>query len=220
VSTTTVHAPKEAENQFNWPLCYDAENFLLGRIDAFLLEISFARILSERILIETGTLFLDWVDHLVLPSSDEAKLREAGFVEDPSGENRQNLKALWHPEAMLPRVLLAETNAAYPPAIAINNGVPQGLTSAIFTNDVREAEKFLSPAGSDCGITNVNTGTSGAEIGGAFGGEKETGGGRESGSDSWKSYMRRTTNTINYSTELPLAQGIQFGGPDEGSATA
>ena len=96
-------------------------------------------------------------------------------------------------------------------AIAINNGVPQGLTSAIFTNDVREAEKFLSPVGSDCGIANVNTGTSGAEIGGAFGGEKETGGGRESGSDSWKMYMRRQTNTINYSTELPLAQGIEFG---------
>jgi aldehyde dehydrogenase (NAD+) len=104
-------------------------------------------------------------------------------------------------------------------AIAINNGVPQGLTSAIFTNDVREAEKFLSPVGSDCGIANVNTGTSGAEIGGAFGGEKETGGGRESGSDSWKAYMRRQTNTINFSTELPLAQGITFG-DDAGSATA
>jgi aldehyde dehydrogenase (NAD+) len=104
-------------------------------------------------------------------------------------------------------------------AIAINNGVPQGLTSAIFTNDMREAEKFLSAVGSDCGIANVNTGTSGAEIGGAFGGEKETGGGRESGSDSWKMYMRRQTNTINFSSELPLAQGIQFGS-DEGSATA
>jgi len=105
-------------------------------------------------------------------------------------------------------------------ALAIHNNVPQGLTSAIFTNDVREAEKFLSVAGSDCGIANVNTGTSGAEIGGAFGGEKETGGGRESGSDSWKSYMRRQTNTINFSSELPLAQGIQFGSPDDGSATA
>ena len=104
-------------------------------------------------------------------------------------------------------------------AIAIQNGVPQGLTSSIFTNDMREAEKFMSAAGSDCGIANVNTGTSGAEIGGAFGGEKETGGGRESGSDSWKSYMRRQTNTINFSTELPLAQGIQFGA-GEGSATA
>jgi aldehyde dehydrogenase (NAD+) len=95
-------------------------------------------------------------------------------------------------------------------AIAIHNGVPQGLASAIFTSDVREAELFTSPAGSDCGIANVNVGTSGAEIGGAFGGEKETGGGRESGSDAWKNYMRRATNTINYSTDLPLAQGINF----------
>jgi len=95
-------------------------------------------------------------------------------------------------------------------AIEIHNRVPQGLSSAIFTADVREAELFLSPAGSDCGIANVNIGTSGAEIGGAFGGEKATGGGRESGSDSWKAYMRRATNTINYSNELPLAQGIRF----------
>jgi aldehyde dehydrogenase (NAD+) len=96
-------------------------------------------------------------------------------------------------------------------AIALNNDVPQGLSSAIFTNDLREAEQFLSARGSDCGIANVNVGTSGAEIGGAFGGEKNTGGGRESGSDAWKNYMRRQTNTINYSAELPLAQGIQFG---------
>lgn len=95
-------------------------------------------------------------------------------------------------------------------AIAIQNGVPQGLSSAIMTLNLREAELFLSNAGSDCGIANVNIGTSGAEIGGAFGGEKETGGGRESGSDAWKNYMRRQTNTINYSTALPLAQGIQF----------
>ncbi len=95
-------------------------------------------------------------------------------------------------------------------AIAMQNDVPQGLSSAIMTNNMREAEKFLSVAGSDCGIANVNIGTSGAEIGGAFGGEKETGGGRESGSDSWKAYMRRQTNTINYSTDLPLAQGIKF----------
>src|SRR5437870_6477648 len=105
-------------------------------------------------------------------------------------------------------------------AIAIQNGVPQGLTSSIFTNDVREAEKFVSAVGSDCGIANVNTGTSGAEIGGAFGGEKNSGGGRESGSDSWKSYMRRQTNTINFSSELPLAQRIQSGGDDAGRATA
>jgi aldehyde dehydrogenase (NAD+) len=95
-------------------------------------------------------------------------------------------------------------------AIARQNDVPQGLSSAIFTNDVREAELFTSATGSDCGIANVNVGTSGAEIGGAFGGEKETGGGRESGSDAWKAYMRRSTATINYSTEMPLAQGIKF----------
>ena len=95
-------------------------------------------------------------------------------------------------------------------AISIQNGVPQGLSSAIMTLNLREAEKFLSHSGSDCGIANVNIGTSGAEIGGAFGGEKETGGGRESGSDAWKAYMRRQTNTINYSSQLPLAQGIKF----------
>ncbi len=95
--------------------------------------------------------------------------------------------------------------------IRLQNDVPQGLSSAIFTTGLRAAERFLSTAGSDCGIANVNIGTSGAEIGGAFGGEKETGGGREAGSDSWKAYMRRQTNTINYSTELPLAQGIRFG---------
>ena len=95
-------------------------------------------------------------------------------------------------------------------AIRMNNEVPQGLSSCIFTTDVREAELFQSAVGSDCGIANVNIGTSGAEIGGAFGGEKETGGGRESGSDAWKGYMRRQTNTINYSRELPLAQGISF----------
>jgi aldehyde dehydrogenase (NAD+) len=96
-------------------------------------------------------------------------------------------------------------------AVAVHNDVPQGLSSCIFTNDLREAERFLSCQGSDCGIANVNIGPSGAEIGGAFGGEKETGGGRESGSDAWKNYMRRATNTVNYSKDLPLAQGITFG---------
>jgi aldehyde dehydrogenase (NAD+) len=122
-----------------------------------------------------------------------------------------------HEETFGPLLYLL-TYRDFDEAIAIQNGVPQGLTSSIFTNDVREAEKFVSAIGSDCGIANVNTGTSGAEIGGAFGGEKNTGGGRESGSDSWKSYMRRQTNTINFSSELPLAQGIQFGA-GEGSAT-
>jgi len=95
-------------------------------------------------------------------------------------------------------------------AIAMQNNVAQGLSSSIMTLNMREAEQFLSANGSDCGIANVNIGTSGAEIGGAFGGEKETGGGRESGSDAWKAYMRRQTNTINYSEKLPLAQGIKF----------
>jgi aldehyde dehydrogenase (NAD+) len=95
-------------------------------------------------------------------------------------------------------------------ALDLQNDVPQGLSSSIFSNDIRETELFLSARGSDCGIANVNIGTSGAEIGGAFGGEKETGGGRESGSDAWRNYMRRATNTINYSRELPLAQGVRF----------
>ena len=95
-------------------------------------------------------------------------------------------------------------------AIALQNGVVQGLSSSIMTTNMREMEEFLSANGSDCGIANVNIGTSGAEIGGAFGGEKETGGGRESGSDAWKNYMRRQTNTINFGTHLPLAQGIKF----------
>ncbi len=95
-------------------------------------------------------------------------------------------------------------------AIALHNDVPQGLSSSIFTNDIREAEAFVSARGSDCGIANVNIGPSGAEIGGAFGGEKETGGGRESGSDAWRAYMRRATNTVNYGRTLPLAQGVKF----------
>jgi aldehyde dehydrogenase (NAD+) len=117
---------------------------------------------------------------------------------------------LVHTETFAP-ILYVLTYEDLDDAIATNNAVPQGLSSSIFTTDLREAERFLSADGSDCGIANVNIGTSGAEIGGAFGGEKQTGGGRESGSDSWKAYMRRATNTVNYSTELPLAQGIRFG---------
>jgi aldehyde dehydrogenase (NAD+) len=108
-------------------------------------------------------------------------------------------------------ILYVLTYRDFDEAIALHNGVPQGLSSSIFTRDQREAERFLAPDGSDCGIVNVNIGTSGAEIGGAFGGEKSTGGGRESGSDAWRAYMRRATNTINYSDELPLAQGVEFG---------
>ncbi len=113
-------------------------------------------------------------------------------------------------ETFAPILYLLEY-ARFEEAIALHNGVPQGLSSAIFTESVRTAEAFLSAQGSDCGIANVNIGTSGAEIGGAFGGEKETGGGRESGSDAWKAYMRRQTNTVNWSSSLPLAQGIRFG---------
>ncbi len=116
---------------------------------------------------------------------------------------------LMHTETFAP-LLYVLRYSTLDEAIAWNNAVPQGLSSSIFTNDLREAERFLSAAGSDCGIVNVNIGPSGAEIGGAFGGEKETGGGRESGSDAWKSYMRRATNTVNYSGALPLAQGIRF----------
>ncbi len=108
-------------------------------------------------------------------------------------------------------ILYVLTYDEFDEAVALQNGVPQGLASSIFTTDLREAEKFMSAAGSDCGIANVNIGPSGAEIGGAFGGEKTTGGGRESGSDAWKGYMRRATNTINYSNSLPLAQGVEFG---------
>jgi aldehyde dehydrogenase (NAD+) len=110
-------------------------------------------------------------------------------------------------------ILYVMRYGSFEEVITLHNAAPQGLSSSIFTLDLREAEQFLSAAGSDCGIVNVNIGPSGAEIGGAFGGEKETGGGRESGSDAWRNYMRRATNTINYSRELPLAQGINFSMP-------
>ena len=122
MTTATLNkpqAPAAAENQFNWPLCYEAENLLLERIYTFLGRNSFARILSERMRDETGTLFLDWVDHLVVSSSDEAAFRATGFTDDPLGENASGLKALWHPEAMLPRVLLASNDLKSPSALAI-----------------------------------------------------------------------------------------------------
>jgi aldehyde dehydrogenase (NAD+) len=118
--------------------------------------------------------------------------------------------AIVQEETFAPILYLIEVDS-FDEAMAVQNGVRQGLSSAIFTDSIKNAERFLSAQGSDCGIANVNIGTSGAEIGGAFGGEKETGGGREAGSDSWKTYMRRQTVTINWSDELPLAQGIEFG---------
>src|SRR5436190_13609107 len=114
-----AQAPTSAENQFNWPLCYDAENLLLERIDSFLAQNSFARILAGRMRDETGTLFLDWVDHLLVSAADEAAFRELGFTDDPLGENAGGLKALWHPEAMLARVLVAAKETSHPSALAI-----------------------------------------------------------------------------------------------------
>ena len=135
---------------------------------------------------------------------------ESGCYVKPAIAEAKNSFEIVQNETFAPVLYLIKYAGDVENAIEIQNGVVQGLSSAIMTNNLREAEKFLSQAGSDCGIANVNIGTSGAEIGGAFGGEKETGGGRESGSDAWKAYMRRQTNTINYTTELPLAQGIKF----------
>jgi aldehyde dehydrogenase (NAD+) len=139
----------------------------------------------------------------------EGKGYESGcYVKPAIVEATNDLEIVQH-ETFAP-ILYVMKYKTIEEAIALQNGVPQGLSSAIMTLNIREAELFMSAAGSDCGIANVNIGTSGAEIGGAFGGEKETGGGRESGSDSWKAYMRRQTNTVNWGNKLPLAQGIKF----------
>jgi aldehyde dehydrogenase (NAD+) len=135
---------------------------------------------------------------------------ESGCYVRPAIVEAENHYEIVQEETFAPILYLIKYNGYVDKAIELHNGVVQGLSSAIFTNNLLEAEAFLSHRGSDCGIANVNIGTSGAEIGGAFGGEKETGGGRESGSDAWKAYMRRQTNTINFGTELPLAQGIKF----------
>lgn len=135
---------------------------------------------------------------------------EKGNYVVPAIVEAQNHYQMVQEETFAPILYLIEYEGGVENAIALQNGVKQGLSSAIFSDHIREGELFVSPAGSDCGIANVNIGTSGAEIGGAFGGEKETGGGRESGSDAWKVYMRRQTSTINFGTELPLAQGIKF----------
>ena len=134
---------------------------------------------------------------------------ESGCYVVPAIAEVENEYPIVQEETFAPLLYLIKFNDLNE-AIHQHNDVPQGLSSAIFSNNLLETEQFLSCTGSDCGIANVNIGTSGAEIGGAFGGEKETGGGRESGSDSWKAYMRRQTNTINYGTGLPLAQGIKF----------
>ncbi len=135
---------------------------------------------------------------------------ESGCYVRPAIVEAKNEMSIVQHETFAPILYLIKYKGDVSKAIAIQNAVPQGLSSAIMTNNMREQEEFLSHIGSDCGIANVNIGTSGAEIGGAFGGEKETGGGRESGSDAWKVYMRRQTNTINWGSTLPLAQGIKF----------
>ena len=157
-----------------------------------------AKVVEEggKILVEGGVL--------------EGEGYESGCYVKPAIAEAENHYEIVQHETFAPVLYLMKYSGEVENAIQLQNGVRQGLSSAIMTNNLREAERFLSVAGSDCGIANVNIGTSGAEIGGAFGGEKETGGGRESGSDAWKVYMRRQTNTINYTTELPLAQGIKF----------
>ena len=157
----------------------------------------------EKVVTEGGRLL---VDGGVLSGSGY----ESGcYVKPAIAEAKNSFEIVQH-ETFAPVLYLLKYSGGVENAIEIQNNVPQGLSSAIMTSNLKDAERFLSAAGSDCGIANVNIGTSGAEIGGAFGGEKETGGGRESGSDAWKVYMRRQTNTINYSDELPLAQGIKF----------
>lgn len=142
-------------------------------------------------------------DRHPVPEFPDAFYVEPALVEMPAQT------AIVHEETFAP-ILYIMRYRDFREAVEVNNAVPQGLSSAVFTTDIREAETFISALGSDCGIANVNIGPSGAEIGGAFGGEKATGGGREAGSDAWKGYMRRQTNTVNYSSELPLAQGIAF----------
>jgi aldehyde dehydrogenase (NAD+) len=165
-------------------------------VDTYLAAIEKAKAEGGNVLVEGGVL--------------EGEGYESGCYVKPAIIEAENHYEIVQHETFAPVLYLIKYSGEVENAIDIQNGVAQGLSSAIMTESMKEAQKFLSYAGSDCGIANVNIGTSGAEIGGAFGGEKETGGGRESGSDAWKVYMRRQTNTINYSDELPLAQGIKF----------
>jgi len=180
--------PLDPNNHVGPLIDIDAVNMYLGAIEK-------CRALGGNFVVEGGVL--------------EGNGYESGCYVKPCIAEVTNELAIVQHETFAP-ILYLMKYSALDEAIAIQNGVPQGLSSSIMTLNMREAEQFLSAAGSDCGIANVNIGTSGAEIGGAFGGEKETGGGRESGSDAWKAYMRRQTNTINWSTQLPLAQGIKF----------
>ena len=185
----TIGNPLDDNNHIGPLIDKDAVNTYLAAIEK-------AKAEGGNVLVEGGIL--------------EGEGYESGCYVKPAIIEAENDFEIVQHETFAPILYLMKYSGDVENAIAKQNGVAQGLSSAIMTNEIKEAEKFLSYAGSDCGIANVNIGTSGAEIGGAFGGEKETGGGRESGSDAWKVYMRRQTNTINYSDELPLAQGIKF----------
>ena len=195
VLETLVKAYKQVEGKIGDPL--DTANLMgplnsAGAVEQLLDSVAKAKAAGGTVV--TGGTALDRPGHFVLPTIITGL---------------KNSDAVVQHETFAP-ILYVMKYSTLDEAIAMQNGVPQGLSSSIFTTNLKSAEKFLSAAGSDCGIANVNIGTSGAEIGGAFGGEKDTGGGRESGSDAWKVYMRRQTNTINYSDSLPLAQGIRF----------
>jgi aldehyde dehydrogenase (NAD+) len=194
-------AVKDAYSQIRIGNPLDEENHMGPLIDKDAVKM-YEKAL-ESVVEQGGTL-------LVPGGALEGEGYESGCYVKPAIAEAENSFQIVQEETFAPILYLLKYEGDVENAIAIQNGVVQGLSSAIMTNNLREAERFLSSAGSDCGIANVNIGTSGAEIGGAFGGEKETGGGRESGSDAWKIYMRRQTNTINYTTELPLAQGIKF----------
>ncbi|HLV14557.1 MAG TPA: aldehyde dehydrogenase family protein [Xanthomarina sp.] len=185
----TIGNPLDEKNHIGPLIDKDAVNTYLAAIEK-------AKAEGGNVLVEGGVL--------------EGEGYESGCYVKPTIIEAENHFEIVQHETFAPVLYLMKYSGEVENAIEKQNGVAQGLSSAIMTNELKEAEKFLSFAGSDCGIANVNIGTSGAEIGGAFGGEKETGGGRESGSDAWKVYMRRQTNTVNYSDELPLAQGIKF----------
>ena len=185
----TIGNPLDEKNHIGPLIDKDAVNIYLSAIEK-------AKAEGGNVLVEGGVL--------------EGEGYESGCYVKPAIIEAENDFDIVQTETFAPILYLMKYSGDVENAIEMQNGVAQGLSSAIMTNEMKEAEKFLSFAGSDCGIANVNIGTSGAEIGGAFGGEKETGGGRESGSDAWKIYMRRQTNTVNYSDQLPLAQGIKF----------
>ncbi|MCR5861093.1 aldehyde dehydrogenase family protein [Flavobacterium sp. J372] len=196
----TIEVLKSAYGQLKIGNPLDSNNHVgplidKGAVQDYLNAIEKAKREGGKIIVEGGVM--------------EGEGYESGCYVKPCIIEAENHFEIVQEETFAP-ILYVMKYSTIEQAIELQNGVPQGLSSSIFTNNMREMELFLSHAGSDCGIANVNIGTSGAEIGGAFGGEKETGGGRESGSDAWKAYMRRQTNTINYGTQLPLAQGIRF----------